>query len=160
VDVDITTDSKSKSREESRSVELFAPDIAIYNLGYIYDNDWRKHIRAVIKVTRKTKITYKGKISKTTDIAYYISTTANLTAKSANMIIRSHWGIENSNHYIRDERLGEDESRIRKNSGTMARIRSFALNIFRFKKVKNVRKSLFENCLDSGNMIRFVQNIG
>jgi predicted transposase YbfD/YdcC len=156
----IAKDSRSGGRQEIRKVELFAPDISICNLGYIYDNDWRKYIKTVIRVTRKFKVKYKGKVRNTIDVGYYISTTANLTAKSANRIIRSHWGIENCNHYVRDERLEEDKSRIRKNPGTMARIRSFALNLFRFKKVKNIRKTLFENCLDSEGMVRFVVNIG
>jgi phage-related protein len=39
--------------------------------------------------------------------------------------IRKHWGIENRAHCIRDCSFAEDASRIRKNPGVFARIRSF-----------------------------------
>src|SRR5271168_4577868 len=45
--------------------------------------------------------------------------------------IRKHWGIENKLHYTRDVTLCEDASRIRRNPGIFARIRSFAYNILR-----------------------------
>ena len=47
--------------------------------------------------------------------------------------VRSHWGIENRDHYVRD--VGEDNSRIRQRPGAMARIRSTALNILRAKGI-------------------------
>jgi predicted transposase YbfD/YdcC len=48
-------------------------------------------------------------------------------------LVRGHWTIENSSHYVRDETLGEDRSRIRKQSGprVMATIRNLALAICR-----------------------------
>src|SRR5664280_1218735 len=42
------------------------------------------------------------------------------------------WRIENKLHYTRDVTFREDASRIRKNPGVFARIRSFAYNILRF----------------------------
>lgn len=48
-------------------------------------------------------------------------------------INRSHWGIENESHYVRDVTLGEDASRIRKgNSPTvLAELRTAALGLLR-----------------------------
>ena len=54
-----------------------------------------------------------------------------LDAETLARAIRSHWGIENQDHYVRDVTLGEDGSRIRQKPGAMARIRSAALNILR-----------------------------
>ena len=76
------------------------------------------------------------------------------------LYIRNHWNSENVNHYIRDTVLGEDASRIRKNPGTMARIRSFALNLLKFKGEKNISKAIYGNSLDSESFIEFVLNIG
>ena len=87
-------------------------------------------------------------------MAIIYSTTGIYSAKELNKIIRSHWSIENCNHYVRDVALEEDKSRIRKNSGIMARIRSFALNILRFKNKKNIQRALYENCLKANSWIR------
>ena len=54
-----------------------------------------------------------------------------MQAEPAGKEVRGHWAIENSNHYVRDVTMGEDASRIRKNPGVFARIRSFAANILR-----------------------------
>ena len=148
------------SRKEIRKIEVFKPDITTYRLGYIYDSDWRKYIKQVIRVSRASIVNYKNSIKRTKDIGYYISTTGIYNAKELNKIIRSHWSIENCNHYVRDVALEEDKSRIRKNSGIMARIRSFALNILRFKNKKNIQRALYENCLKANSWIRGFGNIG
>jgi len=57
-----------------------------------------------------------------------------LDAAQAAEAVRQHWGIENKLHYTRDVTLCEDASRIRKNPGVFARIRSFAYNILRFNQ--------------------------
>jgi predicted transposase YbfD/YdcC len=53
-------------------------------------------------------------------------------------LLRNHWAIENSSHYVRDETLGEDRSRIRKGSGpnVMATIRNLVIAIIRFSGFK------------------------
>src|SRR5208283_2986389 len=54
-----------------------------------------------------------------------------IDANRAAIAVRMHWGIENKLHYTRDVTLREDASRIRKNPGVFAIIRSFAYNILR-----------------------------
>jgi predicted transposase YbfD/YdcC len=61
--------------------------------------------------------------------------------------IRRHWGIENRLHYTRDGTMAEDASRARKNSGIMARIRSFAASILRTNKVANMTDARYRNAL-------------
>ena len=51
--------------------------------------------------------------------------TANISPK----VNRRRWGIENRLRDTRDGTMAEDASRVRKNPGIMARIRSFAANI-------------------------------
>jgi hypothetical protein len=62
------------------------------------------------------------------EVAYYVSSAADLSATAWAAEIRGHWGIENRNHYVRDVSCDEDRSRIRDNPGIIARARSFALN--------------------------------
>ena len=62
------------------------------------------------------------------EISFYLSSRP-LAAKTAAAAIRHHWGIENTSHYSRDVTFREDASRIRKNPGVFARLRSFAFNI-------------------------------
>ena len=66
-----------------------------------------------------------------------------LDAETLARAVRSHWGIENRDHYVRDVTLGEDGSRIRQKPGAMARIRSAALNILRANGIQNVSQALY-----------------
>ena len=73
----------------------------------------------------------------TNEIAYFVCAFL-LPAALCAQAIRNHWAIENRLHYVRDMGFREDDSRIRCNPGIFARLRSFAVNILRFNKVKNV----------------------
>lgn len=66
---------------------------------------------------------------------YYISSPA-CDAREFGNAVRSHWGIENSVHWVLDIGLREDESRIRKGSGpeNFSAIRHIALNLLRKNK--------------------------
>ena len=67
-----------------------------------------------------------------------------LNAEQANACVRKHWAVENSLHYVhyvhyvRDVTMGEDASRIRKQPVTFARLRSWALNLLRFRGFQNI----------------------
>lgn len=69
--------------------------------------------------------------------------------------IRRHWHIENRLHWVRDETLGEDSSRIRSNPGIFALLRSFALNILRFNAETNIRQALYCNTLDFDRILAY-----
>src|SRR3954469_23442450 len=75
------------------------------------------------------------------------------------LAVRSHCGIENRDHYVRD--VGEDDSRIRQKPGAMARIRSAALNILRANGIilrangiQNVSQALYINALNQRPQLR------
>jgi hypothetical protein len=61
-----------------------------------------------------------------------------ITAKTAAAAVRQHWGIENTSHYSRDVTFREDASRIRKNPGIFARLRSFAYNILKSNQTDTI----------------------
>jgi predicted transposase YbfD/YdcC len=86
------------------------------------------------------------------DTSYYISTYFD-NAKNFLKLIRSHWRIENSNHYVRDVDLKEDSSRITKNASAWSTFRSIALNILRFNNSSNIRDSLVRNALNFNNIL-------
>ena len=76
-----------------------------------------------------------GKIEQ--EIRYYISS-LDADAKKFNELIRSHWGIENSLHWVLDVQFGEDLSRkrIRNAAQNFAIIRKIALNLIKADEEK------------------------
>ena len=64
--------------------------------------------------------------------------------------VRSHWGRENSLHWVLDIAFREDENRIRKDHApvNMAVLRQIALNLL--KKENSKRRSLKTNRLGAG----------
>jgi predicted transposase YbfD/YdcC len=73
----------------------------------------------------------------TSETALFVSDVV-LPAAQCAKAIRDHWHIENRSHYVRDGSFAEDASRIRRNPGIFARLRSFAANILRFNGIHNV----------------------
>ncbi len=137
-----TADRRGHGRQEHRLVEVF--DTA----GHL-DADWQPLITCVARVSRLTyeKDTRSGLWPTREEIGYY-ACQIRLDAKTLARAIRSHWGIETRDHYVRDVTLGEDDSRIRQRPGGMVRIRSAALNILRVNGVQNVSQALYVNALN------------
>lgn len=144
-----------RNRLETRKIELYAPKIPILNLGYIYDQEWRQKIKVVIKLNKSVQHYKYGRLMKVTkETSYFISTTGKYRAKEFLHLIRGHWGIENSNHYVRDETLREDRSQIKKKPEVMIRLKSFALNLMRNQGVENIAAEIHKNTLDMERMTR------
>jgi hypothetical protein len=57
------------------------------------------------------------------EVAYYVGQ-LRLDAEGSGRAVRAHWGIENRDHHVRDRVLREDDSRIRREPGVFARLRS------------------------------------
>ena len=142
--------TKGHNRIESRSAEIFTNPL-------FRDADKWHLVQAVVKVDRQrwSFDTKNHDWKPSHETSYYIATTT-LSAETFCRGIRNHWGIENSNHYVRDVTLGEDKSRIRTNPHIFAKLRSIALNILRANRVKNVSLELFENCLNINNILNYV----
>ena len=128
-----TADKTRRSRDETRTVELFAPGDSLA------DTEWDGHIRAFIRVNRDilTRSAATGLWRDTSETALFVSDVVLPAARCAKAI-RHHWHIENRLHYVRDCSFAEDASRIRRNPGIFARLRSFAANILRFNGIHNI----------------------
>ena len=128
-----TADKKRRSRDETRTVEVFVPG------NSLADTEWDGHIHAVIRVNRDRlcRSATTGLWRDTSETALFVSDVV-LPAAQCAKAIRQHWHIENRSHHVRDGSFAEDASRIRCNPGIFARLRSFAANILRFNGIHNV----------------------
>jgi len=78
-----------------------------------YHRDWPK-LAQVVRVERERRI--KGETS--VEVSYYITSLGRdrVDVSRLGELIRSHWGIENRLHHVRDVTWGEDASRVRRGS--------------------------------------------
>ncbi len=102
----------------------------------------------VKQVCRLERTTFRN--GKTTrDMAYAITSASRAKADAARLLEwwRSHWGIENKEHYVRDETFGEDRSRVRNGSApqVLAGVRNLVMNWLRSRKVDNIAEALRKN---------------
>lgn len=105
-------------------------------------DDWTG-LRSIVMVITEL-VDKNGRLR--TERRYYLSSLG-LDAAEAARVIRSHWSIENSLHWVLDVAFREDDSRVRRDNGAqnLAVIRHAALNLVRQDKttkvgIKNRRK--------------------
>ena len=111
----------------SSDVEWLAKAERWSNLGSIARLEYERHTDAGVSK----------------DDRYYISSLVAETQEDAQVLLdaaRSHWGIENSVHWVLDVVFREDESRIRRDHGgqNMALLRHMALNLLRHDQTKRL----------------------
>jgi len=143
--------NKGRSRQEDRTIEVFPVGDALAG------TEWQPFIKTIIRVNRRTLLhsAATGLWGQRGEVAYYVSSAAGFPATEWAAAIRGHWGIENSNHYVRDVSCDEDKSRIRDNPGIMARARSFALNIMRKNGISNVAQALWNGALSLDHILAY-----
>jgi predicted transposase YbfD/YdcC len=88
-------------------------------------------LKTIVMITCQRQLVDKT----TTETRYYISSMAN-DAQQILHAARSHWGVENSLHWILDVVLREDDSRVRKDNApaNMTMLRHIALNLLKQEK--------------------------
>jgi len=84
----------------------------------------------------------------TTEVVYGITSLTPGAATAAELlgVGRSHWGIENGLHYVRDETLGEDRCRTRRGHAArvLASIRNVAVHLLRYQEAPSVPAAIRE----------------
>jgi len=87
---------------------------------------------------------------KTVESSYYIHSIKNCTAEEFGKFRRSHWGIENSLHWVLDMAFREDESRARKDhcAENLNIVRHLTLNLL--KKEKTSKRGIKTKRLKCG----------
>jgi len=137
-----TVDSKKRNRHETRTVAVFDA------LPAVAGTEWEPHVAAIIAIERSV-LTFQPRTSlwnASRETALYLSNRPVLAGQAADAV-RKHWGIENKQHYTRDVTLREDASRIRRNPGIFARLRSFAYNILRFNQSDTIAQDRYAAAL-------------
>ena len=137
-----TVDRKKRNRHETRTVAVFDAVPAVAG------TEWEPYVAAIIAIERRV-LTFQpatGLWNSSRETALYLSNRPILARQAADTI-RKHWGIENKQHYTRDVTLREDASRIRRNPGIFARLRSFAYNLLRFNQSDTIAQDRYAAAL-------------
>jgi predicted transposase YbfD/YdcC len=102
------------------------------------------YISQIFKITRSWTDLAGGKPK--CDTRYFITSATPEHANADELLqcVLEHWAIENSSHYVRDETLGEDRSRIRKGNApqVMATIRNISIAIIRVSGGENIANEI------------------
>jgi hypothetical protein len=137
-----TVDEKRRNRHETRTIAVFDATPAVVG------TQWEPYVAAVVQVERAVHAFQPatGLWRTSAETSFYLCNCM-IDANRAAIAVRMHWGIENKLHYTRDVTLREDASRIRKNPGVFARIRSFAYNILRFNQSDTIPQDRYAAAL-------------
>lgn len=129
---EVTSTEKGHGRIETRTITLCR------DLAWVLSADRWDSLSYIIEVKRERLQIVSGTTS--CETAYYIGSDPNMTAEQAAHMIRQHWGIENSLHWVLDMAFREDEARHRaKNTAqNLTTLRHFALNLIKQDKTRKV----------------------
>lgn len=113
-------------------------EVSVYKDFHGIDRKKWKGLKEIIKVDREFH--KKNKITKET--SYYIST-FKTSAVSYSKLIRDHWAIENSLHYVKDVTFNEDASKVRTKNAPInfSVMRNIAINSFRKNGYSNMAQA-------------------
>lgn len=130
-DTEQTVD-KDHGRLETRQCWTISDPVVLRGLRGT--QEW-EGLQCVAKVRARRKVGDKT----TTEDRYYLSSLDG-QAQQLLMATRTHWGIENSLHWVLDIAFREDESRVRKGHGAqnLATLRHIALNLLKQERTSKV----------------------
>lgn len=122
------TVNKGHGRIESRQCWAISGE---ESLQFLRDHEQWQGLQTIAEVQSRRQVNGRT----TVETRYYISSLPN-DAKKILHSARSHWGVENSLHWVLDVAMGEDASRIRKENApaNMAALRRLALNLLKQEK--------------------------
>jgi predicted transposase YbfD/YdcC len=110
------------------------------DIGWLQSDHQWPGLQAIGKVMRTRKTAKKT----TTETAYYLLSTA-LPPERFGEVVRAHWGVENSLHWVLDVVMNEDQARNRLDNGpeNLAMLRHMALNLVTKEKSKISKRRKF-----------------
>ncbi len=122
-----------RNRIESRKTSVWP--IAAGSAG----TEW-PHVHSLVQVRRHTEVfnTKEAAWEARSEAAWYVCT-RELSAREARDAVRGHWLIEYALHHVRDVAMAEDASRIRREPGVVAQLRTWALNLLRKAGHDNIK---------------------
>jgi predicted transposase YbfD/YdcC len=102
------------------------------------------NVEQAFKIERIFRDKKTGKVSEETVFGITSRTEEEADAEKILQIVRGHWSIENSCHYILDWNYDEDRSRIRTGNGpeNMTCLRRLAISIIKSKNVSSVAQKM------------------
>jgi len=121
-----------KGRDELRITKIYK------NLEGI-SSEWIG-IKRIIETTRYVKT----KKRKTVEIVYHISSIAKNKANFFAKHIRSHWGIENRLHWVKDTQMNEDKSKTKSGNApeNLSIMRNICINLFRLNGKDSIKLAI------------------
>ena len=132
--------------ETRRCWSIEAPD---WITGF---DEWRD-LKSLILVEATREI----KERQTTELRYYLSSLAP-NAERASRVIREHWGVENSLHWVLDVAFNEDNSRVRIGHApeNLALVRKITHNLLQQEKTlkRGVKTKRFAAALDDAYLLK------
>lgn len=135
-------------RETRRCWSIEAPD-------WITGFDGWRDLRSLILVEARREI----KEQQTTEQRYYLSSLAP-NAERASRVIREHWGVENSLHWVLDVAFNEDHSRVRVGHApeNLALVRKITHNLLQQEKTlkRGVKTKRFAAALDDAYLLKIL----
>ncbi|MEU9047778.1 MULTISPECIES: ISAs1 family transposase [unclassified Kitasatospora] len=102
------------------------------------------HAVQAAKITRYRTNRKTGKLTRQTVYALTDLTHQQASPQRIGHLARSHWGIENRLHFVRDTAFAEDASKVRTGNGpeNMATLRNLAINTLRRHGHRNIAAGL------------------
>jgi predicted transposase YbfD/YdcC len=121
------------------------------------------HAAQAIKVTRTRTLLTRAKTTKRTTETVYAITSLDVRDASGAQIggfVRTHWGVENRLHYVRDVAWDEDRSQVRTGNGpqVMASLRNLAITILRLAGETNIAAALRYHASDPNRPLTALLN--
>lgn len=112
----------------------------------------------IVQVERERTVVLTRKTSKET--AYYIGTNRKASASQIAQLIRNHWSIENTQHYVLDTAFREDQARHRagNSSANVGVLRRFALNMIMQDTTRKhgVAIARMRACMDRSYLLQLI----
>ena len=116
------------------------------------------HASQAAMIRRETFELSGSRVSKENALIITSRKAGKMTAADVSRHARSHWGIENKSHYVRDTLYREDNSQAWAGEGpqAMASLRNLALGLFRLKKVNCIKETAEWVCRDRTRALLFM----